>query len=53
MEYVVMIWITLISISFIPVGFLTCHNISQHGTDGFTLSATEGLLQIFIALGRV
>jgi hypothetical protein len=30
--------------------FLTCCKILQHGANGFTFSAKEGMLQIFVAL---
>jgi hypothetical protein len=34
-------------------GYLTCRKILQHGADGFTSRLKEGVLWIFIALGRV
>jgi hypothetical protein len=39
----------LVSLFILDV-FLTCHKILQHGTDRFTFSLKEGMLQIFIAL---
>jgi hypothetical protein len=32
---------------------LICHHILQHGTEGFISPPKEGMLWIFIALGRV
>jgi hypothetical protein len=34
-------------------GYLTCCKIFRYGTDGFTSPPEEGVLRIFIALGRV
>jgi hypothetical protein len=38
------------SISFILVGFFTCHKILRYGADGFTSPPKLGVLRIFIAL---
>lgn len=46
-----MIWITLISISFIPVGFLTCHQIIRYRTSGCFLLVSHSASRSWTTFG--